>query len=810
MIIQVVYVEIKHLIKNGTLDIDYCVNSGNITGTDCGGICGPGVGYSSGVVTISNCENSGTIGNDNGGICGPYASHRGGTLTIDSCGNTGVVNLGGGGICGAYCCGGAAANTVNYIDSTNRDSGDVTITNCSNSGEIKADNLSDGTGAGGIVGRYAARGYDGTNDWNRATLIIESCSNSGMIKGTSSNFSGGGGICGSYAFYSNELTTNRITNCSNTGEIKGRGGGGICGSYCCNTGNDNIGNVTIEYCYSTGKLTRDHSGGIVGAFCGGTMEVKYCYYNYTTDDVTNNALGGIVGSCHDDSACVDTSALVVIFNCYSIFNRDGSKHSGGIAGRCFGGSIYNCYHTGSSNGNYAGGILGPNVGSNAVVENCYYVGDDVMWNTAPSTESNNYVTDSWDDTYAYYTIGQGTVTDYKAVRWYNNRNTDDEVWLIGDGGGTYGGDFESNTTLEMAKNAGANPATLSDLKVIFGEDKIDDTSTSNTYILKGHITINNSNKAYFPISIEDGMTFDGGNYTITYEGDTVWTSLFEVNSSSDFTLQNTQFNLASGGLKPLYGCFFHSTGIIMGNKTINVINCSSVTSNPYNPNTDSGMFIPNNAGGIFGDDCANNGTVNLTYCYNEIPIKPGSADKGAGGLVGSSPTLDSGTLIIKYCYNSGDILSNNCGGLIGQNQKSGTVIIFNCYNTGNGNDGSSNQGGLIGKNASSTVNIYNCWSSGIDLSDAFSGSNKANVIIKNCYSVYIGTGTPSPSNIGKGTLTNTYKTDSWDDTYAYYTIGQDTGITGYDDIRWNNDNTTEWIIHNNADTTISNVFGNEW
>ena len=28
-----------------------------------------------------------------------------------------------------------------------------------------------------------------------------------------------------------------------------------------------------------------------------------------------------------------------------------------------------------------------------------------------------------------------------------------------------------------------------------------------------------------------------------------WTSLFEVNNLSDFTLQNTQFDLASGGLK---------------------------------------------------------------------------------------------------------------------------------------------------------------------------------------------------------------------------------------------------------------------
>ena len=69
----------------------------------------------------------------------------------------------------------------------------------------------------------------------------------------------------------------------------------------------------------------------------------------------------------------------------------------------------------------------------------------------------------------------------------------------------------------------------------------------------------------------------------------------------------------------------------MGNKTINVINCSSVTSNPYTDSNTSGMFIPNNAGGIFGDDCANYGTVNLTYCYNEIPIKPEDIIMGLEG-----------------------------------------------------------------------------------------------------------------------------------------------------------------------------------
>ena len=140
------------------------------------------------------------------------------------------------------------------------------------------------------------------------------------------------------------------------------------------------------------------------------------------------------------------------------------------------------------------------------------------------------------------------------------------------------------------------------------------------------------------------------------------------------------------------------------------------------------------------------------------------------GLTGSSPTLNSGTLMIKYCYNSGDILSNNCGGLIGHNQSTGTVTIFNCYNTGDGNS-LNYQGGLVGKDAghnSGTCNIYNCWSSGSNLTDGFVGSAKANgtINIKNCYNI------SDTTPIGVGILdgSNNYSTDRWYEGYANKTI----------------------------------------
>ena len=75
------------------------------------------------------------------------------------------------------------------------------------------------------------------------------------------------------------------------------------------------------------------------------------------------------------------------------------------------------------------------------MKNCYYIGTSGIENSTPT---NTYKTTSWDDTYAYYTIGQGTVTDYTAVRWNNNNVTE---WLISDGGNTVGGSFASSYTL---------------------------------------------------------------------------------------------------------------------------------------------------------------------------------------------------------------------------------------------------------------------------------------------------------------------------------------------------------------------------
>ena len=57
----------------------------------------------------------------------------------------------------------------------------------------------------------------------------------------------------------------------------------------------------------------------------------------------------------------------------------------------------------------------------------------------------------------------------------------------------------------------------------------------DTYILNEDFTITDNTN--FPITIEDGTTFDGSNNTITYNGTNNWEGLFEAADNSHFTVQ---------------------------------------------------------------------------------------------------------------------------------------------------------------------------------------------------------------------------------------------------------------------------------
>ena len=348
------------------------------------------------------------------------------------------------------------------------------------------------------------------------------------------------------------------------------------------------------------------------------------------------------------------------------------------------------------------------------------------------------------------------------------------------------------------------------IEKIFG-NSITYDSNNNTYTVTSNFEINDNNSRYFPIPIENGVTFDGGydnGFTITYSGSSDWSGLFSWNNtaSNGFTIKNVNFNMNTtatftNSVSSLLNNNYDGSSQITTNP-ITVVNChldSTQSTKPTISNNHCGGIVGQYfcgsisncsnsleitgylAGGICGNNTGNNGSATITYSYNTGSI----SGTGAGGICGAHAGT-SGNVTIDYCYNIGYISGTDAAGICGRNAgKQGELTIFNCYNNANGTSGVDNQGGITGS-SSGIVNIYNCWSKGSYLNDGIVAiAGGGTVLVTNCYSI----GSP----INEGTKTNSYNTDSWDDTYAYYTIGQN-NITGYTDVRWNNDNVTEWLI----------------
>ena len=412
--------------------ISDCSNSGMISSSSSysssysGGICGYAYASSSGMVSISNCSNFGTISSSSsyaGGICG-YANTASGSITISGCENSGDISSSSfssctGGICGyaktasgtitirdcsnsgSSSCGGICGHAVNEISS----SGTIVISDCSNSGDVTSSYYS--YYVGGICG-YAINDF-----FSSGTIIISDCSNSGTISSSSSYAYNAyaGGICGNTIIDEGEGTIT-IRNCFNSGTISSSStssvayAGGICGctdimitvSDCSNSGD-----VTSSYyaggicgrvygsgfirdfniisnCLNSGIIfsTSSYSDAYAGGICG-YVEMSYISncLNFGTISTTSSSRDAYAGGICAWSVTVD------IINCLNsgiIFSTSSysDAYAGGICARSATITISNCSNSGtissisSSRDAYAGGICGILSG---IVINCYNVGN---------------------------------------------------------------------------------------------------------------------------------------------------------------------------------------------------------------------------------------------------------------------------------------------------------------------------------------------------------------------------------------------------------------------------------------------------
>lgn len=402
--------------------ITNCVNKANVksTGNYIGGIAGWSDSGNANELVFDNCTNEGSIAGKTmvGGVCGTL---RSGTVinsknsgdVIGNCSTGGIVGYGlGGTVKGSSNSGSVTATETNgdvyYIKGTKGSFGanynngtggicgwaqNITISDCKNSGTMKAQNkvggisgscywsnISDCENTGRIVATHwgVAGGILG---WGMTVANIRDCVNNGEVVGEKLEKTQGrwvGGIAGYIQVQLRDKTSYSVERCTNNGAVtgNGKGVGGVVGySY---SYNNSYTRIELRDCANTGKVTntQDATGGIVG--------YQYDWGSWTqipldncknTGDVTGlYDVGGIIGYFEGRT----TGSSTILRNCENSGNilstkkeTDTGAYAGGIIGRTnntptrFGTRIWNCLNTGkvqysdaSFKNAYVGGIGG--------------------------------------------------------------------------------------------------------------------------------------------------------------------------------------------------------------------------------------------------------------------------------------------------------------------------------------------------------------------------------------------------------------------------------------------------------------------
>lgn len=256
------------------------------------------VGYASGTdnvgTTISNVRNNASVTGSSytGGIVGS----ANGIVSFTDCENTGNI-FGFDGTAGVL---GAMTNNAN-----------VTITSCQNSGTVSSSPESNGVA--GIIGRSEAASNK---------LIVQGCKNTAGITGDRNV----GGIGGRIETTRNDKDSLVFANCYNEGSIAATQHGtvgGIAGYFFAN-GTSKKDVATISYCFSSGAVSTNTTdsnkniGGIVGNPRASTLTSTRVYNCYTTN--TTYAISGT------QNATIDNTNYVIASGTSAPSTTNGGKY----------------------------------------------------------------------------------------------------------------------------------------------------------------------------------------------------------------------------------------------------------------------------------------------------------------------------------------------------------------------------------------------------------------------------------------------------------------------------------------------------
>ncbi|NLJ77582.1 MAG: hypothetical protein GX325_10065, partial [Peptococcaceae bacterium] len=302
--------------------------------------------------TISGCSIAGTIkGSGAGGIAGGLAGVCAGTITNSSnAANVTAVNYVGG--------------LTGHVDTE-----EISIIGSHNTGMVKGTGTA-GSCGGGLVGYTGSASVTMTDCYNGGSVTqVRYCGGlSGYLAGGSINIAGSynrgavsSAVTGSYSGglvgFVNSGTV-AITDCGNESEVVGLNvAGGLIGY-------NVTGSLTISGSYNWGNaFSNIYTGGLLGYIKGtGTAGITN---SYNTGEVeAKDTGGGLVGYTVSNNS-------ITISQCYNTAAVIGTNYAGGLTGCLRGGDqITDSYNTGRVTGANTGGLVGKKEGG--AVSGSYY------------------------------------------------------------------------------------------------------------------------------------------------------------------------------------------------------------------------------------------------------------------------------------------------------------------------------------------------------------------------------------------------------------------------------------------------------
>ncbi len=229
-----------------------------------------------------------------------------------------------------------------------------------------------------IIGDVQGGDYSGGLVGDARNTPIDSCSVIGNTTGSAYT----GGLAG--------CANANITDCSVEGNVSGTTPvGGLVGE-------TKTGEITkSKY---NGEVTSTANNAIVGGLVGNSYaNISECYSVGTAQcAATGSKVGGLVGVNNDAKT---------ITNCYTTSTVTAEQNGGGLVGYNYG-AVSKCYAQGNvTSTKIAGGMVGYNDGTNATVQNCFAMNQQInatsstgiairviggIKNSAPTPEMNNY------------------------------------------------------------------------------------------------------------------------------------------------------------------------------------------------------------------------------------------------------------------------------------------------------------------------------------------------------------------------------------------------------------------------------------